>query len=426
MTFAAAVRSGGARSMPDPSDVSIRERIQQVKFPRPRTVSPDAQLKNFLFLVAGPSTAGKSTFAEFLRHDGIDIAIREFTRERRSDDDPSDLHVTRGDFEVRRQIGHYLFTYELPSPDAEGNQTTLYGFPRSNVSTLLERDIAMLLGNPQAIELTHAKLREANIPVVPMLITPDNPADLEERLTRRMDITSEEREARLASARTNYKNHRTFADKGLYTHVIINNNPIKLRAAWQRRGQAYAFSDKLVALCTTELSDAYARLSQAMAFYALNKSSLDPADPATVYRAFVDYCCRNLFGLDTEGMKVKQKEEGKVAFLKRQDIDSKYVAETYWVTSIKIPRRRKLVFGLNRKVLPDDVQRFDSFLRRAMSGDHEKLGYLRFEQTERKIMDRKLAISDRCYNHDWYASVTIQYAPEKPQKTTVSVTPSDQ
>ena len=413
-------------SMPDQGDMSLRERIQQGKFPRShilRDDGSDSSLKNFLFLIGGPSTAGKSTFAKNLRHDGIDIALREFTRERRDDDDPSDFHLTRKDFLARQQIGHYLFTYELPSPDAEGNATTLYGFPRSNLSTLLDRDSAMILGNPGAVELTYTKLREANVPVVPILIVPDNPIDLEERLTRRKDITQEEREARLIVARPYYKRHRKLVDDGLYTHVIINNNPARLRAVWQRKGKNYAFSDTLVSLCNDEIRKAQLRLSQIIAFYALNKGILNPGEPSTVYRAFVDYCCQNLFGLDMEGVKTRLREEGKVLFLSKPgDADYEYTSETYWVATLKIPRRHKLLLGLNRKVLPTDVDGFDRFLEKTIKTGNERLGYLRLEQNERTLMDRKLAISDRCYNHDWYASVTIQYAPMKSPKPVPDVT----
>ncbi len=429
---------GGLPVTTEPSGLTLRDRL----FPRFSLVPgvspgqtdetpqlPDA--RNYVFLIGGPTGSGKSALVARLQK--VEIASREMTREKRPVGDEQDVTITRAQFEERDGFGNYLFRYSIPySKDATG-RPALYGFPRHNLTLLEERDMVLMLGNPDAVRTAYDALTDVGVSVVPILITPDTPQDLETRLALR-ETDDASRKSRIDIVRENFQKHIELAKDDVYSHVLHNNNSNRMRKEWKHKHERISLTDALVRSTATRIDVTYARLSQVIAFYQAIKGLVPVPDPGTVLRLYAETCCAAFFGRSVDEIKTERgvtnglsgleqlklimddiryrlKTDGKVPlntkqFASSMPFSSDYLRETYWLTEIEVPRRRKMILHLNRRVaVEDDERNLDEFFRSALGSP---LGRPMTDEQGNRVF----SLTDRCYNHDWYSSVAVRYTPK--------------
>ena len=390
--------------------------------------APEPKPKNYLFLIGGPTGSGKSSLVARLQN--VDTASREMTREKRPIDDERDVHITPGQFQERIGFGHYLFTYSIPYSTAVDGQPAQYGFPISNLTRLQERDMVLMLGNPDAVERAYHSLTEVGVSVVPILITPDTLTDLEARLALR-ETDPAARQSRMGIIRENFEKHGALAREEVYGHVVHNNNSHRMRKDWKKTRERISLSNSLVRSTASRIDVTYGRLSQVISFYQAIKGLVPVPDPNSVLRLYAETCCAAFFGRSVEditserGMtevptgldqlklimddvSLRLKTEGTVLLNTRQfasamPFSSDYLRETYCLTRIEVPRRRKMIFHLNRRVgNEEDIRNLDEFFKSALG---PQLG----KPVINEAGNRVFSLTDRCYNHNWYASVVVRY-----------------
>ena len=162
-----------------------------------------------LFVVSGPSGAGKDTVVEALRRrlPRLRYSVSATTRAPRSDEREGEAYffLDRATFERRRERGEFLETR-----DYNGQ---LYGTPRS----FIERTLADGYDVIMKPEVNGAlAIKRAFPKAVLVFLLPDKFSHLQQRLAARRTETAEEIAARLAIA------HEELAFIRNFDYVIIN------------------------------------------------------------------------------------------------------------------------------------------------------------------------------------------------------------
>ncbi|MBV9439658.1 MAG: guanylate kinase [Candidatus Eremiobacteraeota bacterium] len=170
-----------------------------------------------LFVVSGPSGAGKDTLVDGLkaRHERLLYSVSATTRPPRPGerDGVEYFFLERGDFERRRDAGGFLEYREY-----NGN---LYGTPRSFV------DGALRSGNDVVMkpEVNGALAIKARFPdAVLVFVVPDKFSHLRSRLEHRRTETNEQIAARLEIA------HDEFTYVRRFDYLVINEEAQPERA----------------------------------------------------------------------------------------------------------------------------------------------------------------------------------------------------
>ncbi len=162
-----------------------------------------------LFVVSGPSGAGKDTVVEGLRKrmPHVRYSVSATTRARRDDEREGEAYffLDRASFERKYELGDFLEIKEY-----NGN---LYGTPRSFVEQTTAEGYDVILKPEVNGALA---IKEAFPAAVLIFLLPDAFSHLQQRLTERRTETAEEIAARLAIAHDEFKAIRNF------DYVIIN------------------------------------------------------------------------------------------------------------------------------------------------------------------------------------------------------------
>lgn len=411
MVFSASIAltiGGGHMSPGGDEELSLKEQLFQ------RGARAERRRTNYAFLVCGPTGAGKSSVVDKLQ--GITIVGKEMTRESRRVDARNHTHLSRDEFRSREAAGHYLFSYEVPFVFDESNQPALYGVPRTVIDDLLVGDVVITLNDPLIVERACAELRKADAEVVPILITPKTSSDLEERIAMRFS-SKEDRDRRRAITPEQHKQHIAMAQSGKYNHVIFNNTVNREREVWdqvrnewlEHDNEVWKASNALVKLRTDRITTSGVKLSQIIAFYQALRGKVTTTNVADVLNTYVGFCCYALFGEpDIDVVRLKAKK-GHLRFVSPHfnpspttyTGGSDYIRSKYTVTDIEVPRIKRLILKLNRRV--DDRGRFDAYL-------HQALGSLGNFSTDAEGT-RIFRITDRCYDINTYAGLEIRYTP---------------
>lgn len=162
-----------------------------------------------LFVVSGPSGAGKDTLVEAVRgrRPSLRYSVSATTREQRSDEREGEHYffLTRSDFEALRASGRLLEHREY-----NGN---LYGTPRDYIEQSLAEGYDVIL-KP---EVNGALAVRAAFPdAVLIFVVPDRFSNLRERLLARRTETNEEIARRLEIAQREMKFIRSF------DYIVVN------------------------------------------------------------------------------------------------------------------------------------------------------------------------------------------------------------
>jgi len=163
-----------------------------------------------LFVVAGPSGAGKGTLIEGLmgRHPRTWLSVSATTRKPRpGEEDGVQYHfLDREEFMRRVEAGEFLEWAEV-----HGN---LYGTPRDRVEEKLDSGYDVIL----EIDVQGARQVKEKVPqAVTVFVTTPSPRELEERLRRRGTEGEEELRERLRNALEEER------QKDHFRYVIIND-----------------------------------------------------------------------------------------------------------------------------------------------------------------------------------------------------------
>ncbi|MGQ9475806.1 MAG: guanylate kinase [Actinomycetota bacterium] len=164
-----------------------------------------------LFVVAGPSGAGKGTLISELlkRYPQARLSVSATTREPRPGErEGVEYHfLDRKEFQRRAQAGDFLEWAEV-----HGN---LYGTPRRAVEEWLERGHDVIL----EIDVQGARqVRERMPEAVTVFVTPPSLEALEERLRQRGTENEEEIRRRLRNA------VRENQERTDFRHVVVNDD----------------------------------------------------------------------------------------------------------------------------------------------------------------------------------------------------------
>jgi guanylate kinase len=162
-----------------------------------------------LFILSGPSGAGKDTVVKSLlaRRPELQLSVSATTRAPRPGEEPGRdyFFVTREEFERRRASGGFLETKEYNGQ--------LYGTPRSFVEERLSEGYDVIM-KP---EVTGALEIKSVFPAAALIfLLPDKFSYLQSRLAGRRTESNEEIATRLAIAREEFAQVRSF------DYLIIN------------------------------------------------------------------------------------------------------------------------------------------------------------------------------------------------------------
>lgn len=191
-----------------------------VNLPEPHIASLEHRLVHgpgLLFVVSGPSGAGKDTLVDALRARmaRLRYSVSATTRSPREGENEAEHYffVTRGQFEERRTAGGFLEWREY-----NGN---LYGTPRDFVERTLAQGYDLIM-KPEVNGALAVK--EAYPEAVLIFLLPDKFTHLRERLLARRTETNEEIARRLEIAHREVQYIRNF------DYIVINEQ--------QRSGEA--------------------------------------------------------------------------------------------------------------------------------------------------------------------------------------------
>lgn len=190
-----------------------------------------------LFVVSGPSGAGKDTLVDALRErlPRLRYSVSATTRPPRPGEQEGEHYffLTREEFERRRECGGYLEWFEY-----NGN---LYGTPRDYVEQTLTQGYDLIMKPEVNGALA---IKKAFADAVLIFLAPDKFSHLRARLLARRTETNEEIARRLEIAHQEFKSVRDF------DYIVINEESrsedavLDLQAILQaERFRIHRFSD---------------------------------------------------------------------------------------------------------------------------------------------------------------------------------------
>jgi guanylate kinase len=168
--------------------------------------------KGFLFIISGPSGAGKGTLAKRLV-DGLDdvvLSISCTTRPPRPEEvDGEHYHfLSEDEFIKRVQSGDFLEC-------AKVHEKWMYGTPENFVNENIDKGKVVVL----EIDVQgFREVMEANIDKVSVFISPTHPGELERRIRERAPISDEELARRMRVADEEYEY------VPLFDYFVINDD----------------------------------------------------------------------------------------------------------------------------------------------------------------------------------------------------------
>ncbi len=307
---------------------------------------------NFLFVIGGPSGSGKSLLT---RHLPLDKAYRETTRLPRMVKDPWDIHLTPERFAQQKEEGRYVYSYTVPYIlDAQGNPSH-YGFSKSIVERLNSEDVILLVANAGNVRNTIGAFRAEGVRVIPILIVPDDPADLETRLTSLRVSSPEDQKRRLAVIREQYDQHWSLAkeEPPIYAHVVINTNVARLRQGEQLSHSALT-RNRIWGDTAEHLDTVYQSLRQIITFYQSISEEVRDYSPQTVVRAYVNVCSLRLFGEPLDEVLTRFRKESHLEFYRsqRSTHTGDFLREYYIITHVEVSQKGRVIFSIGNRKSP--------------------------------------------------------------------------
>ncbi|MBN1544894.1 hypothetical protein JW898_05545 [Candidatus Woesearchaeota archaeon] len=219
---------------------AVREQIFQSRVPYLEQLGMAYALsQNNLFILAGPTGAGKSIVEMMVTHqiNGELFSIRkDQTRQQRTVGDDDRRTISKSEFKRRRDDSKYLYSYVTKYSNESGEpEKVFYGIPRAEaLDKTIRGDALLTLTDPGSYggffdeEVVSQLKGLAN--VIPVVITTDTPEDLTLRLEGRI-CGEEERQRRLKQVEPQWEYYRELCAAGEAQHILVNNTPQLLREA---------------------------------------------------------------------------------------------------------------------------------------------------------------------------------------------------
>jgi guanylate kinase len=273
----------------------------------------DIKSKHNLFVLAGPTGAGKSTVYEMLEAFAPRIGhiSKDNTRPIRDVVDKGHRFVSKTQFKKRHKTGAYIHTYETNYNDGSGDSKRVqYGIPKGDMLDLLKRgDAVLTLTDPKSYVdfLGDDRIRssvEERANIIPVIITTETPEDLKNRLwTRQCD--DKERQRRLMQATIQWEEFNKYLKD--VAHVIINNTPQSLQDILSQLSDGKSMPDnekipkEIVTATYSTIDDTVRKFAGIVNFYRdmrMSPSHAGSTDLVNVHHSFIDWVCKSFFGVD--------------------------------------------------------------------------------------------------------------------------------
>ncbi|MBW2997046.1 hypothetical protein KY349_01755 [Candidatus Woesearchaeota archaeon] len=266
-----------------------------------RSPSERSLARNNLFVLAGPTGAGKTTVQQKV-NDFFELGVlahvdKDNTRPKREVVDGAHIPITREEYKRRKKAGTYVHTYSTNYDNEKGqSKRVFYGIPKDPLLEKLRSSDALLtLTDPASYITFEAVAQElaekANI--IPVIITTDKPDDLTLRLEDRL-CSPDERARRLKQASPQWDHFNEFAND--VDHVIINNSPESLMRSRIRESK---ITQKIEGETHKAIDDTLRKFASIVHFYQYLKNAAHyTGNLFDVHNAFRDWVCVQIFGID--------------------------------------------------------------------------------------------------------------------------------
>ena len=276
-----------------------------------RSASERSLPKNNLFVLAGPTGAGKTTVQQkvndFLEPGVLAHVDKDNTRPKRNVVDGAHIPITKEEYKRRKKANTYIHTYSTNYQNEQGDtKRVFYGIPREPLLEKLRSSDALLTLTDPSSYTTFKEVAEGlaeKVNVIPVIITTAKPDDLSLRLEDRL-CSDEERARRLSQVRPQWEIFNEFAE--YVDHVIINNSPESLM---RRRSRDDAkITQKIEGETHRAIDDTLRKFASIIKFYHdMKNNALYTSDVFDVHNAFMDRVCVQIFGIDYAGLTAKLK-----------------------------------------------------------------------------------------------------------------------
>lgn len=276
-----------------------------------RSASERSLPKNNLFVLAGPTGAGKTTVQQkvndFFEPGVLAHVDKDNTRPKREVVDGAHVPITREEYKRRKKKDTYIHTYSTNYENEQGEtKRVFYGIPRDPLLEKLRSSDALLtLTDPNSYttfkEVAEGLAEKAN--VIPVVITTENPEDLSLRLEDRL-CNADERDRRLKQVRPQWEIFNEFAK--YVDHVIINNSPESLMKIRSR--EEAKINQKTEGETHKAIDDTLRKFASIVNFYQhIKNTALYTGGVFDIHDAFRDWVCVHMFGMDYENLVGKLK-----------------------------------------------------------------------------------------------------------------------
>ncbi|MBW2972050.1 hypothetical protein KY359_03360 [Candidatus Woesearchaeota archaeon] len=263
--------------------------------------------QNNLFILAGPTGAGKSTVQDRVRQQilGELFSItKDQTRPQRAVVDSGRHAISKSEFKRRRGGNVYLYSYGTEYEDEHGEpEVVFYGIQRQRLEEKISRgDTLLTLTDPDSYngffdEQVLAQLR-GSTNVIPVVITTEEPIDLTLRLEGRI-CDEEERQRRLRQAEPQWRFYKKLGEKGMVPHIIVNNTPQSLREALMELTPNSPIPQRVEGATYRTIDDAIRKFAGIVNFYKHIRQNQQMASRANfdVHDTYLNWVTGHFFGV---------------------------------------------------------------------------------------------------------------------------------